>query len=112
METIVLEKWKGSGKTVTDTSNLLKLNESGISLLRHPALRTWVSYVEMLKKNPYELLLLKLRSHDPDASLTRMIAATMSDYNNGIIARNMEDIQIESWLKAGKVTKNCLSSSS
>ncbi|KAF4028630.1 hypothetical protein GN244_ATG19682 [Phytophthora infestans] len=98
----LFEKWQSSGKTATDASNILKLNEEGASLLKNPTLPIWISYVYSLKQNPYELLLLKFKAHHTDASVARVIASAKSDQNSIIIVQNMQRTQIESWLKAGK----------
>ncbi|KAF1780876.1 hypothetical protein GQ600_22213 [Phytophthora cactorum] len=82
METIVLEKWKRCGKTVTDASNLLKLNESGTSLLRHPALQ--------LKGDIDDNIFSILRTQFGGEQLPKIIARSKTVESTNSIATTLE----------------------
>ncbi|ETP52216.1 hypothetical protein F442_02733 [Phytophthora nicotianae P10297] len=55
-----MEQWKISRKTAEEVVTLLKLTEDGSNFLNSPVLKAWVSLVEKLKEDPYELMFSKL----------------------------------------------------
>ncbi|KAG2761466.1 hypothetical protein Pcac1_g26647 [Phytophthora cactorum] len=90
-----------------DAFQLLKLNEEGTTLLKSPVLTTWVSYVEMLEKDPYELLFLAIKKNGFDeVNLAKMIGAAKQDIHTGSIAAKMEDLQFQKWSKDGKSSED------
>ncbi|KAG3088900.1 hypothetical protein PI124_g17657 [Phytophthora idaei] len=101
------EKWIKNDKTMIDAFQLLKLNEEGTTLLKSPVLTTWVSYVEMLKKDPYELLFLAIKKTGFDeVTLAKKIGAAKQDIHTGSIAAKMEDLQFQKWSKDGKSSED------
>ncbi|OWZ16856.1 RxLR effector protein [Phytophthora megakarya] len=103
LEKLLFDGWKKDKAQVGDVFKLLRLNEEGGTLLKNPVLQTWVSFVEMRKKNPYELLFLAIRSGRYDeAGLTRMITAAKNDRITGPIAVKLEELQLKNWLKQEK----------
>ncbi|ETK91394.1 hypothetical protein L915_05014 [Phytophthora nicotianae] len=103
LETLQLEKWMKDEKSIIDVFRFLKLNEEGLTLLKSPVLSTWVSYVEKLKKDPYELLFLAIKSTGFDeAKLAKMIGSAKDDTNTAFIAKKMEELQLEKWVTAEK----------
>ncbi|KAG2761469.1 hypothetical protein Pcac1_g26640 [Phytophthora cactorum] len=107
LETLQLESWMKNDKTMIDAFQLLKLNEEGTTLLKSPVLTTWVSYVEMLEKDPYELLFLAIKKNGFDeVNLAKMIGAAKQDIHTGSIAAKMEDLQFQKWSKDGKSSED------
>eukprot|EP00644_Phytophthora_capsici_P005553 jgi/Phyca11/538616/estExt2_Genewise1Plus.C_PHYCAscaffold_20101 len=103
LETLQLEKWFKQKKSIIDVFKFLKLNEEGSTLLKSPALSTWVAYAKMLNKDPDELLFLAIKQTGfDDAALARMIGSAKQDVNTGAIATKMEELQISKWSTADK----------
>ncbi|KAL3659242.1 hypothetical protein V7S43_015820 [Phytophthora oleae] len=103
LETLQLEKWFKQKKSMIDVFKFLKLNEEGSTLLKSPALSTWVAYAKMLNKDPDELLFLAIKQTGfDDAALARMIGTAKQDVNTGAIAAKMEELQINKWSTADK----------
>ncbi|KAI9985558.1 hypothetical protein PInf_004932 [Phytophthora infestans] len=98
IEQALLNKWQNDGKTADDVFKLLKINtDKGDELLENPALSTWMSYVTLEKGDPYNLLLLKLKSRYDEEELAHMLVVTES-----VIARDVEMALLKSWLSKGK----------
>ncbi|EGZ22210.1 hypothetical protein PHYSODRAFT_285703 [Phytophthora sojae] len=97
LEDVQFKKWIGEGKTADDAFNLLKLDEKANDLLKNPVVKTWVSYVEKLDVNPYELLLAKLETHHTAAGLARTLLVARQDYTTRSIAGKLQEAQLERW---------------
>lgn len=61
-----------------------------------PQLNIWISYVELLEKNPYELLLLKLKANFDESTIARLLASSST---KDVITQRVEDALLNSWLK-------------
>ncbi|KAE8965757.1 hypothetical protein PR003_g27728, partial [Phytophthora rubi] len=101
-EKILFAKWAGDGKTADDAFKLLKLNPKMDDFLKSPALGSWVSYVKMLKEDPYKLLLATLSTHYTDEGLSRMLVVAKQDYKTVSIAGKLEDALFNRWKVQGK----------
>ncbi|KAL4092828.1 hypothetical protein PRIC1_011819 [Phytophthora ramorum] len=106
LEQVQLNRWLSEGKTVDDIFALLKLNKEGEKLYQSPMLRTWLSYVDLQGKNPYDLLLVKLSAHYDEAGLAKMLVAAKKDGKAPGLARMLEEVQFKNWQSDGKSADN------
>ncbi|KAL4166518.1 hypothetical protein KRP22_013776 [Phytophthora ramorum] len=106
LEYLQLNRWLSEGKTIDDIFKLFKLNKEGEKLLQSPMLRTWISYVDLQGKNPYDLLLVKLSAHYDEAGLAKMLVAAKEDGKTHFIARKLEEVQFKNWQSDGKSADN------
>ncbi|KAL4145923.1 hypothetical protein PRNP1_011796 [Phytophthora ramorum] len=102
LEQVQLNKWMSEGKTVDDIFALLKLNKDGEKLLQSPMLRTWISYVDLQGKNPYDMILVKLSAHYDEVGLAKMLVTAKQDGTASSIVRKLEEVQLKNWLSDGK----------
>ncbi|KAL4117418.1 hypothetical protein PRIC2_011409 [Phytophthora ramorum] len=102
LEQVQLNKWMSEGKTVDDIFALLKLNNEEGKLLQSPMLRTWISYVDLQGKNPYDMILVKLSTHYDEAGLAKMLTTAKQDGTAYSIVRKLEEVQLKNWLSDGK----------
>ncbi|KAL4092827.1 hypothetical protein PRIC1_011818 [Phytophthora ramorum] len=106
LEYVQLNRWLSEGKTIDDIFKLFKLNKEGEKLLQSPMLRTWISYVDLQGKNPYDLLLVKLSAHYDETGLAKMLVAAKEDGKTHFIARELEKVQLKNWQSDGKSADN------
>ncbi|KAL4166329.1 hypothetical protein KRP22_013592 [Phytophthora ramorum] len=102
LEQVQLNKWMSEGKTADDIFALLKLNNEEGKLLQSPMLRTWISYVDLQGKNPYDMILVKLSTHYDEAGLAKMLTTAKQDGTAYSIVRKLEEVQLKNWLSDGK----------
>ncbi|KAG7389008.1 hypothetical protein PHYPSEUDO_011471 [Phytophthora pseudosyringae] len=103
LESAQVWQWVKQDKSVIDVFRLLKLNEEGATLLKSPMLGTWVKYVDMQNKDPYNLLFSAMKKTKVDeVALARMIGAAKKDVSSASIAEKLEQLQIAKWSKAEK----------
>ncbi|KAI9985205.1 hypothetical protein PInf_004530 [Phytophthora infestans] len=97
-----INSWKASGKTPVDVYKILHVDAEASELLKSPTLKTWISYVVKLKENPYELLLLNLKTHYDDAALAQMFAVAKGDAATTALAGKMETLLLKKWQEKDK----------
>ncbi|KAF4032137.1 hypothetical protein GN244_ATG15987 [Phytophthora infestans] len=97
-----INSWKASGKTLVDVYKILHVDAEASDLLKSPTLKTWISYVVKLKENPYELLLLNLKTHYDDAALAQMFAVAKGDAATTALAGKMETLLLKKWQEKDK----------
>uniref|UniRef100_H3GFB8 RxLR effector PexRD54 WY domain-containing protein n=1 Tax=Phytophthora ramorum TaxID=164328 RepID=H3GFB8_PHYRM len=102
LEQVQLNKWMVEGKTVDDIFALLKLNNEEGKLLQNTMLTTWMSYVNLQGKNPYDMILVKLSAHYDEAGLAKMLVTAKQDGTAFSIVRKLEEVQFKNWLSDGK----------
>ncbi|KAF4149642.1 hypothetical protein GN958_ATG01170 [Phytophthora infestans] len=94
-----LKHWQSNGLKPNDLLSRLRLNVgSGDELLRNPNLDIWVSYVKKLgEADPYNLLLLMLKSRFDDEGFARVITTAQRDDSTSSIAGHLMKAQLQSW---------------
>ncbi|KAF4128978.1 hypothetical protein GN958_ATG21809 [Phytophthora infestans] len=97
-----INSWKASGKTPVDVYKILHADAEVSDLLKSPTLKTWISYVVKLKENPYELLLLNLKTHYDDAALAQVFAVAKGDAATTALAGKMETLLLKKWQEKDK----------
>nr|KAH7498929.1 RxLR effector protein PSR2 [Phytophthora ramorum] len=102
LEQMQLNKWISEGKTADDIFALLKLNNEEGKLLQNTMLATWISYVNLQGKNPYDMILVKLSTHYDEAGLAKMLVTAKQDGTASSIVRKLEEVQLKNWLSDGK----------
>ncbi|KAL4145922.1 hypothetical protein PRNP1_011795 [Phytophthora ramorum] len=100
LEEVQFKNWASEGKSADDIFNFLKLK--GDTLSNSPALSSWITYVEKMDDNPYELLLGKLMKRYDDASLARMLATAKEDYKTRSVAVKLGAAQLKQWVRYDK----------
>lgn len=88
----------------------LDLDQEVSVLFKSPSLNSWVSYVNFLDENPYELLLTRLKTRFSDEGLATVLALTKRYYTTRKIAENLEKAQLDGWLRHGEDAESILSS--
>ncbi|ETK73882.1 hypothetical protein L915_19227 [Phytophthora nicotianae] len=103
-EKALLQTWKAREKTPDEAAKILGLKIANADeIMKNPAgLGTWISYVSMLKRNPYELLVKKYARSYGEGGLTAMLSAAKTDPNKQDIAIRLERTQLENWKTDGK----------
>ncbi|KAL4092726.1 hypothetical protein PRIC1_011717 [Phytophthora ramorum] len=102
LEQVQLNKWISEGKTADDIFALLKLNNEEGKLLQNTMLATWISYVNLQGKNPYDMILVKLSTHYDEAGLAKMLVTAKQDGTASSIVRKLEEVQFKNWQSDGK----------
>ncbi|KAK1942454.1 hypothetical protein P3T76_005953 [Phytophthora citrophthora] len=102
LENVQLNIWMAEGRNADNVYNLLKLDEAGGNLLKKPELDAWISYAARLNKDPYDLLLFKLKPRYDDAGLASMLVRAKNDPATKTIAEKLETLQLEKWIKQKK----------
>ncbi|ETO65303.1 hypothetical protein F444_17362 [Phytophthora nicotianae P1976] len=99
VERAQLESWLNGKKTTEDVFKLLRLNtDTGVDLLKNPALKIWMKYVATSGQNAYQLLLLKLRTKYSDEQLAKILDVAARDSNVRIEVWKLEGAQHNDWL--------------
>ncbi|OWZ17817.1 hypothetical protein PHMEG_0008189 [Phytophthora megakarya] len=98
-----LHIWARSGKSPNDVFMFLSLQEEvGFSLLKSTSLRAWVAYEKLLKQNPDELLMKKLRIRNSDRELAnKFVTASKYSYSKPT-AKKLEVVLQKTWIAEGK----------
>ncbi|KAL4117405.1 hypothetical protein PRIC2_011396 [Phytophthora ramorum] len=102
LEQVQLNKWMSEGKTADDIFALLKLDNEEGKRLQNTMLTTWMSYVNLQGKNPYDMILIKLSTQYDEAGLAKMLVTAEQDGKTFSIARKLEEVQFKNWLSDGK----------
>ncbi|GMF65260.1 unnamed protein product [Phytophthora lilii] len=98
MENALLNKWIGDKKTATNIFVLLKLEKETGNLLKISVLRIWVSYVNMRREDPYELLYRLMRpKYQDDRALGIMLASATEIASTRIDALRLEKVLFMKW---------------
>ncbi|ETK79059.1 hypothetical protein L915_15053, partial [Phytophthora nicotianae] len=92
-----LNKWAADGKTGDVVYKLLRIDTEGSNLLKSPKLKTWMNYMTKLHKDPYDVLLYKLKPHYDDAGLAKMLVLSKKDSAAKTVAEKLETLQFEKW---------------
>ncbi|POM73760.1 ABCF/EF-3b transporter-like protein, partial [Phytophthora palmivora] len=101
LEELQRASWLSSGKSADDVFHILKLNHEGDNLLKSQVLGSWVSYVKLLEKDPYEMLLFKLAKRYDAEALAIWLRAARDDYRSRSIATGIAEAQQKGWQKNG-----------
>ncbi|ETP24235.1 hypothetical protein F441_02726 [Phytophthora nicotianae CJ01A1] len=96
-----MEQWKISRKTAEEVVTLLKLTEDGSNFLNSPVLKAWVSLVEKLKEDPYELMFSKLMKFYNAHKLALLLRWSSVLDITGTTSK-LEEFQCKFWKESGK----------
>ncbi|POM81649.1 Hypothetical protein PHPALM_345 [Phytophthora palmivora] len=100
LEEIRLETWLSTGKTPSNTFNLLGLNKEGDKLFESPVFSTWLSYLAKVNAaNPDESMFLVLKAHYGDKGMEKMITIANANKRTESIASKLKE---EVWRNQGK----------
>ncbi|OWZ09237.1 RxLR effector protein [Phytophthora megakarya] len=110
LEVAQLKAWRKSGKSSDDVFKLLSLEKVGVvDLLKRSLLNVWMAYVKILKKNPDEVLLSKLRLRHSDEWLVKMLLVAENDYRSKDIANRLQGSLQKTWINDGKTADDVFS---
>ncbi|GMF42091.1 unnamed protein product [Phytophthora lilii] len=103
LEEALLKTWAKDDETVDAVFKLLKLDQVKENLLQSPSLSIWAAYVTKLGKNADELLFAELKArYKTDEALASMLVSAKETSKTHLIAKRLEEIQLQNWLKDGK----------
>ncbi|ETP51893.1 hypothetical protein F442_03033 [Phytophthora nicotianae P10297] len=85
-----------------DIYALLKLSVADDALLKNPLMNTWIYVTRLGKEDPYDLLLLKLKTRYDEAELAHLLIAAKADNSAESVAKKVEQAQLKNWLTGGK----------
>ena len=89
-----LRSWKKEGLSLKSSFRLLKLDqEDPYSLMNNPMLRTWFSYGEMLGLDPYQMLLVDMRTKVGDQKVDMVLYETTYHKNNDGLLLKLQKMQ-------------------
>ncbi|OWZ06997.1 hypothetical protein PHMEG_00020670 [Phytophthora megakarya] len=107
LEAAQLEKWLRDRKSPQYVFKLLSLDKkNGVNILNNPALRGWISYVNMSKKDPYELLFKILKVQYTDSDLAHILVMAKQDNrltsSSETTTMKLEDLLQNHWFQEGR----------
>ncbi|EGZ14590.1 hypothetical protein PHYSODRAFT_505222, partial [Phytophthora sojae] len=98
VEEVQLDKWMRKALSADDAFKLLKPNSADENILNNP----WVSYVTKLDEtNADEQMFVILKRSYSEQDLA-LILARSKGFLRGDVAKRMEGVQLQLWLKEGK----------
>ncbi|KAI9994720.1 hypothetical protein PInf_011551 [Phytophthora infestans] len=93
-----LNKWLADGVSADSVYKLLRIDAEGSNLLKSPKVNMWMSYLTKLNKDPYDVLLYKVRAHYDDVGLAKMFVLSKKDSSTKVLAEKLETLQLEKWM--------------
>ncbi|KAK1930248.1 hypothetical protein P3T76_014208 [Phytophthora citrophthora] len=107
---IQITDWMRNRKTTDDVLKLLKLDEEGGKLLQNPIINVWTSYVAYLIKDPYELVLFRLKIFYDDEALVKTLLSAKEVASTKSIAISTQGALFKDWISKGKTVDDVFNS--
>ncbi|ETN14739.1 hypothetical protein PPTG_07728 [Phytophthora nicotianae INRA-310] len=99
---LLIDNWVAKDQKADDIYALLKLSVADDALLKNPLMNTWIYVTRLGKEDPYDLLLLKLKTRYDEAELAHLLIAAKADNSAESVAKKVEQAQLKNWLTGGK----------
>ncbi|ETO82794.1 hypothetical protein F444_03113 [Phytophthora nicotianae P1976] len=101
-QALQIDNWIAKDQKADDIYALLKLSVADDALLKNPLMNTWIYVTRLGKEDPYDLLLLKLKTRYDEAELAHLLIAAKADNSAESVAKKVEQAQLKNWLTGGK----------